>query len=404
MAIALHTPPALRKSPSATVLVDHELLERNRQVHKRANGRDSGLSIAQKDGHACCSANQQRGLFSPNNQGDTMTPAIRTSHRRHVLAAAALGVLAAAPFATIAQEAAFPSKPMRIVVPFPPGGYSDVLARVIAKGLSTSFGQPVVVDNRPGAGGNIGADVIAKSPADGYNLLMGTIGTQSVNPLIYSKMPYNAAKDFAPVAFVADAETVLVVHPSVTARSTADLIALAKKKPGEITFASGGPGTTGQLAGELLKAHAQLDITHIPYKGNVPALNDLVAGQVAMSFATMAPALPFIKDGRLIPLATVSAKRAPALPNVPTMAEQGFKSFEVRNWTGLLAPAGTPPAVTQKIAVEVDKILQSTEAQRIFEVQGLSYTRMGPEAFDRFIQGESAKWGALVQKVGIKAD
>lgn len=333
-----------------------------------------------------------------------MTRASRYRLRRSIFCLAALAAFVELSNPVAAQEANFPTKSMRIVVPFPPGGYSDLLARVIGKGLSEKFGQPVVIDNRPGAGGNIGADVVAKSSPDGYNLVMGTIGTQSVNPLIYSKMPYNAAKDFAGVAFVADAETVLVVHPSQPVRSVEDLVALAKKKPGELTFASGGPGTTSQLAGELLKADTHTNMTHVPYKGNVPALNDLVAGQVAMSFATMAPALPFIKDGRLVPLATAGKKRAPALPNVPTMAEQGFKNFEVRNWTGLLAPAGTPAAVKQKIAVEVDHILQSPDAQKIFSAQGLTYTRMGPEAFDSFIRGESQKWGVLVEKANIKAD
>lgn len=227
---------------------------------------------------------------------------------------------------------------------------------------------------------------------------MGTIGTQAVNPLIYSRRQYHAARDFAAIAFVADAETVLVVHPSVTARSSAELIAPARSKPGEITFASGGAGTTGQLAGELLRSQSQIAITHVPYKGNVPALNDLVSGQVSMSFATLAPALPFIKDNKLIALATAGSKRTPALPDVPTMAEQGFKNFEVRNWTGLLAPAGTPPAITHKIAAEVDSIIQSPEAQKIFTTQGLTYTRMGPD------RSESAKWGTLVRQASIKAD
>ncbi len=332
-------------------------------------------------------------------------PMHRTNrHLASALAALSVGLLASAPFAATAQDPAYPTRSIRIIVPFSPGGYSDVMARVVGKGLATSLGQPVVVENRPGAGGNIGADLVAKSAPDGYNLVMGTIGTQSVNPLIFARMPYNAAKDFAPVAFVADAETVLVVHPSVPARSVADVVSLAKKKPGELTFASGGPGTTGQLAGELFKSDTHVFMTHIPYKGNVPALTDLVAGQVAMSFATLAPALPFIKDGKLIPVATAGAKRSPTLPNVPTLREAGLQDFEVRNWTGLLAPAGTPPAITHRIAGEVDKIMQSPEVQAVLAAQGLSYTRMGPEPFDRFIQSESAKWGAVVQKAGIKAD
>lgn len=333
-----------------------------------------------------------------------MTTALHSFQRRGVLAAACALAFAASPFSAVAQDAAYPTKPIRIVVPFPPGGYSDAMARLIGRHMSANLGQPVTIDNRPGAGGNIGADLVAKSAPDGYNLLMGTIGTQSVNPLIYAKMPYNAAKDFAPVAFVVDAETVLVVHPSVQARSVGELVALAKKKPGELNFASGGSGTTGHLAGELFKAETGVDLTHIPYKGNVPAVTDLVAGQVALSFATLAPAMPFIRDGKVIPLATAGAKRATALPNVPTLREQGLANFEVRNWTGLLAPAGTPPAITNKIAAEVDRALHSSEAQAFLVAQGLTYTRMGPEAFDAFIKSETAKWTTVVQRASIKVD
>jgi tripartite-type tricarboxylate transporter receptor subunit TctC len=307
------------------------------------------------------------------------------------------------PGGTAAQEA-FPSKPMKIIVPFPAGGYSDAVARMIANAMVKTFGQGVVVDNRPGAGGNIGADVVAKSAPDGHTLVMGTIGTQSVNPLIYARMPYDTGKDFSPVAFVADAETVLVVNPSVPARSVADLIALAKRKPGELTFASGGPGTTSQLAGELFKLETGTFATHIPYKGNVPALTDLVAGNVHISFATLTPALPFIKSGKLVPLATLGAARSQALPNVPTLRELGFTNLEVRNWTGLLAPAGTPPTVTRKLADEVDRIMNSDEARNFLQAQGLTYTKMGPEEFGGFITRESARWAGIVKRASIKAD
>ena len=324
-------------------------------------------------------------------------------------ALSALGLLSlVAPLALVSGGAAaqgtFPSKPMRIVVPFPAGGYSDAMARMIANHMGKTFGQSVVVDNRPGAGGNIGADLVAKSAPDGHTLVMGTIGTQSINPLIFSRMPYDAATDFAPVAFVADAETVLVVHPSVQARSVADLIAMAKRKPGEMTFASGGAGTTSQLAGELFKVETGTFITHIPYKGNVPALTDLVGGNVHMSFATLLPALPFIRSGRLVALATLGSTRSPALPNVPTMRELGFKNLEVRNWTGLLAPAGTPPAVTRKIADEVDRIMHTEEAQNFLLAQGLNYTRMGPDDFSGLVARESARWSSIVKRASIRAD
>lgn len=298
----------------------------------------------------------------------------------------------------------FPTKPMRIVVPFPAGGYSDALARIISTEMSAAFGQPVVVENRPGAGGNIGADVVAKSPADGHTLVMGTIGTQVVNPLIYRSIPYNAEKDFSPVAFVADAETVLVVNPKVPATTLPQVIALAKQKPDQLTYASGGTGTTGQLAGELFKATTHVSLTHVPYKGNVPAISDVVGGQVSMSFATLAPALPFIKGGQLIPIATLGKSRAQALPNTPTFSEVGLQGVEVRNWTGLLAPAGTPPSIREKLAAQVDKTMQTSAVKALLLMQGLTYTKMGPEAFGRFIQDESVKWKKIVEEANIRAD
>ena len=225
-----------------------------------------------------------------------------------------------------------------------------------------------------------------------------------VNPLIYRTIPYNAAKDFAPVTFVADAETVLVVNPKAHAKTVAEVIALAREKPDQLTFASGGPGTTGQLAGELFKATTKVAITHVPYKGNVPALTDLVGGQVSMSFATRQPALPFIKAGQLTPLATLGATRAPALPDTPTLAEAGLRGIEVRNWTGLLAPAGTPANVRQMLSDQVDKTMQSPNVKAMLAAQGLNYTRMGPDAFDAFIRGESSKWKKVVDQAGIKAD
>lgn len=298
----------------------------------------------------------------------------------------------------------FPSRPMKIVVPFPAGGYSDALARVIASDMSTAFGQPVVVENRPGAGGNIGADAVAKSAPDGHTLVMGTIGTQVINPLIYRRMPYDAAKDFAPVAFVADAETVLVVNPELQVGSVKELVAMAKEKPGAVMFASGGPGTTGQLAGELFQAATGTSITHVPYKGNAPAISDVVGGRVAMSFATLLPALPFIRTHQLVPLATLGATRAETLPDTPTFAEAGLPGMEARNWTGLLAPAGTSLAVRQILAEQVDKTMQSAKVRATLTAQGLNYTRMGPERFSEFIGAESVKWEKVVRDANIKAD
>lgn len=327
---------------------------------------------------------------------------LKRRHARPAVLAACLAALCTVSAAHAADT--YPEKSIYLIVPFPPGGYSDLLARVIATRMSADFGQGVIVENRPGAGGNIGADLVAKSRPDGYTLLMGTIGTQSVNPLIYPHMAYDAAKDFSPIAFVADAETVLVVNPALAPRSVADLVKLARQKPGDMTFASGGNGTTSQLAGELFKAADGVAINHIPYKGNVPALSDVVAGHVSMSFATLQPALPFIKQGKLIPLATLGTARAAVLPEVPTMAELGQKDLTVRNWTGLLAPAGTPKAITGKLATEVDRILQSADVRAQMESLGLSYVRMGPDEFGAFIASETARWTKVVQQAGITAN
>jgi tripartite-type tricarboxylate transporter receptor subunit TctC len=270
--------------------------------------------------------------------------------------------------------------------------------------MSQAFGQPVVVDNRPGAGGNIGADIVAKSAPDGYTLVMGTIGTHAINSALYKHMPYDGIKDFAPVAFVADAETVLVVNPAIPATSVASLIALAKAKPGELTFASGGAGTTGHLAGELFEGVTGTKMVHVPYKGNAPAMTDLVAGQVSMSFATLQTALPFIKSGKLVALATLGTARSAALPNVPTLEESGLRGFEVRNWTGMLAPAGTPDAIVKKLAAEVNAIMGSPEIQARLRSDGLAYTQMGPESFAAFVRSETDKWTKIVKAAGVQMD
>ncbi len=233
---------------------------------------------------------------------------------------------------------------------------------------------------------------------------MGTIGTHAINQSLYQRMSYDNIKDFTPVAFVADAETVLVVNPTVPAKTVNDVVAMAKARPGSLTYASGGPGTTSHLAGELFEAATGTAIVHIPYKGNVPALTDLVAGQVTMSFATLQPALPFIKTGKLVALATLGSTRATSLPDVATFRESGFKNFEVRNWTGLLAAKGTPPEITRKLADEVDKVMSKPDVQSMLAAQGLKYSKMGPDQFAEFIKQETVKWAAVVKAAGVKLD
>jgi len=301
-----------------------------------------------------------------------------------------------------AQE--YPGKSIRIVVPFPPGGFSDVFARIIGAKMHESWGQQVVVDNRPGAGGNIGADIVAKSSPDGYTLVMGTIGTHAINATLFSRLPYDPIRDFAAVAFVVGADGLLVVHPSLPVKSTKELIALARNRPGALTYASAGAGTTSHLAGELFKNMTKTDITHVPYKGNVPAITDLLSGQTTMLFATLPTVLPQVQAGRLRPLAVLGRIRSAALPAMPTLAEAGLKGFEVSNWTGVFAPAGTPAAIVTRLNAEIVRVMRLPEVQERLPRQGLTFTPGTPQQFAAFVKSEKDKWGALVKAIGAKVD
>jgi tripartite-type tricarboxylate transporter receptor subunit TctC len=298
----------------------------------------------------------------------------------------------------------YPNHVIRLVVPFPPGGTTDILARAVAQKLTEAMGQSVVVDNRPGAGGNIGADVVAKSAPDGYTLLMGTVGTHAINPSLYARMPYDHVKDFVPVVLVAGVPNVLVVNPSLPVNSVADLIKLAKAKPGSINFASSGNGTSIHLSGELFKTMAGVDMTHVPYKGSAPALTDLISGQVQVMFDNLPSSLPQIKAGKLRAIAVTSLKRAPALPDVPTISESGLPGFEASSWFGVLAPAGTPPAVVTRLNTEVNKWLQTPEAKEQLLAQGAQAAGGTPEQFAAFIRSETEKWAKVVKASGAKVD
>jgi tripartite-type tricarboxylate transporter receptor subunit TctC len=326
-------------------------------------------------------------------------------NRRTLLAAlaASLAVAAAVPPAALAQTA-FPTRPIRIVVPFPPGGTTDILARAAAQKMAEAWKEQAVVDNRPGAGGNIGAELVAKAPPDGYTMLMGTVGTHSINASLYAKMPYDHVRDFAPVILVAAVPNVLVVHPSVPVNSVAELIAYAKANPGRLNFASSGSGTSIHLAGELFKVMAGVTMTHVPYKGSAPAIADLVGGQVQLMFDNLPSALPQIKAGRLRALGVTSAQRAPALPDVPTIAESGLPGYEASSWFGLLAPAGTPKDVVAKVNGEVARWLASPEAKEKLLSQGANAAGGTPEDFARHIAAETAKWQQVVKASGAKVD
>jgi tripartite-type tricarboxylate transporter receptor subunit TctC len=327
----------------------------------------------------------------------------RNIRRVLVLLVAVLAALAA-PF-TFAQSAAnYPAKPVRLVVPFPAGGTTDILARAVAQKLSEAWGRQMIVDNRPGAGGNIGSDLVAKSAPDGYTLLMGTVGTHAINPSLYKNMPYDHVKDFAPVILVAGVPNVLVVNPSLPVHSVPELIAYAKANPGKLNFASSGNGTSIHLSGELFKAMTGVEMTHVPYKGSAPALTDLIGGQVQLMFDNLPSSLPFIKAGKLRALAVTSGARAAALPDLPTLAESGLPGFEASSWFGVLAPAGTPRDIVAKLNGAIAGWLASPEAKEKLLAQGAIAAGGTPEDFARHIGAETSKWAKVVKASGAHID
>ena len=313
----------------------------------------------------------------------------------------ALAVLLLIAGTALAQP--YPSKPIRVIVPFPAGGIADLYARLIGQRVAEGWGQPVLVENRTGAGGNIGADAVAKSAPDGYTLVMGSFGTHAVNVSLFSSMPYDPVRDFAPIVLVLEAEGLLVVHPSVPAKNVSELIAHARANPGKLTFASAGMGTASHLAGELFKTMAKVEMTHVPYKGNVPAITDLLAGQTSLLFGTMPTVLPHAKAGKLRALATIGSRRSAAAPELPTVAET-LPGFEVNNWVGLLAPAGTSREIVRRWNVEVSKIMQGADIQQRLLVEGARYTPNTPDEFGAFIKSEIAKWAPVVKASGARAD
>ena len=303
-----------------------------------------------------------------------------------------------------AQAQAFPNKPIRLVCPFPPGGAVDIASRAIAQELSKNLGQPVTVDNKPGAGGNIGGAEVARANPDGYTIFMTTSGIQAINPALYAKMPFDPNKDLTPITALVSLNNVLVLHPSVKANSVAEVIALAKSQPGAINYASSGSGTSIHMSGEMFKSLTNVNMTHIPYKGSAPALNDLLGGQVMMMFDNIPSAIPHIKSGKLKALATTGAKRDPLLPDLPTLAEAGVSGYESGVWFGLAVPANTPRDVVMKLNAEANKGTKSPEfVKRMTE---LGYIIMGtsPETMAEMNKAEVQRWGPIVKASGAKAD
>jgi tripartite-type tricarboxylate transporter receptor subunit TctC len=321
---------------------------------------------------------------------------------------AALAALAAfAPMqAAVAQAPVgrdWPTRPLRLVVPFPPGSGVDIVSRHVAPRLSEGLGQPVVIDNRGGAGGVVGAEVAAKSPADGYTLLMGTAGILTVVPAL-AKVNYNVQRDFAPVSVVASVPSALVVHPSLPVKTVRDLVALARARPGSINYATTGNGTLPHLAAEFLRLRASIDIVHVPYKGSAPAITDLLGGQVEMFFANMLSAMPHVTSGRLRAVAVSSVKRSPVLPAVPTMIEAGYPDFEASTWFGLLAPSGVPPEIVQRLHAEVVKLLAGKELQQRLGSEGAVAVGNTPSEFAAYIRSETEKWTRVVKAAQIRAE
>ncbi len=305
-----------------------------------------------------------------------------------------------------AQTAAqnYPQKPIRMIVPFTPGGSTDILARSIGQELSKAWGQSVIIENIAGAGGSIGADKAAKSPADGYTLLMGHIGTLAVNPSLYPKLPYNPIKDFAPVAWVARVPNVLVVNPNVPAKSVQELVALAKSKPGQLSYGSGGNGSAANLATEYFKMQTETAILHIPYRGTAPAVTDLMGGQIQMLFTGAPAVMGQVKNGQLRALAVSSPKRLDALPDLPTVAEAGYKNFEADQWYGVVAPAGTPRDIVLKLNQQINVALNSAELKKRLTTEGAVATPETPEAFGKLIAQEIERWRPVITSGRVKAD
>jgi len=305
---------------------------------------------------------------------------------------------------TEALAQSYPTKPIRLVVPFPPGGSLDVVARAIGQKLSEAWGQPVVIDNRPGAGGNIGADLVAKSPPDGYTILEGALSTHAVNVSLYSRMPYDPVRDFAPITLVAVTPNVLVVNPSLPVNSVKELIAYAKANPGKLSFGSGSNGSAGHLAGELFKIEAGVDMTHVPYKGGAPAMQDLLAGQTQLMFDNLANSMQQVRAGKLKALAVTTAQRSTLVPELPTLSEAGLPGFDISTWWGFMAPAGTSKEIIAKWNAEVTRILETPEMKAFFAQQGAEARPTSPEAFGEMIRSEIAKYAKIVKASGAKVD
>jgi tripartite-type tricarboxylate transporter receptor subunit TctC len=328
-----------------------------------------------------------------------MSPLTAPLHRRQVLALPALVISLPA----LAQSA-YPSKPITVLVPFAAGGTTDILGRLVARHLAARLGGTVLVDNKPGAGGGIGAAMVAKAVGDGHTLLMGTIGTHAINQYLYKKLAYDPFKDFAPISLVAMVPNVLVVHPSLPVKSVKDLIVHAKANPDKLTYASAGNGTSIHLCGAMFEQMAQVAMQHVPYRGSAPAIADLLGGQTSCMFDNLPSAMPHIKSGGLRAIAITTARRSATLPELPSIAESGVPGYDASSWFGLWAPASTPAALVARLNAEVNAILSQADVKQVLKEQGAEAAPDTPEQFAAFIQAEAGKWAKVVKAANVQLD
>ena len=367
-------------------------------THARMHG--CNKSIVQSSIRAQClgmtSARGRRGL--------SLWVGSAWQSQRLAVALASLGLLLTGGVSQAESAANYPSRNISIIVPFTPAGTTDILARMMASKLGEKFNRTVVVENRPGAGGNTGSNVVAKAAPDGYTLLLGTISTHAINTSLYKNMPYNAIKDFAPISRIANVPNLLVVNKNAPYNTLAELVAWGKANPGKLTFGSSGSGTTLHLSGELFKQMTGVEMTHIPYKGSAPAVSDLIGGQISMLFDNMPTVLPQVKSGNLKGLATTAATRNRELPDIPTVSESGLTGFLVMSWFGLLAPAGTPADIIEKLNRAVVEIIKTPDVQTRILAIGSEPSPESPAQFAAFIQAETTKWADVVKKSGASVE
>ncbi|QTX21016.1 Bug family tripartite tricarboxylate transporter substrate binding protein [Comamonas aquatica] len=328
--------------------------------------------------------------------------ASRTFTRRTGLKTLAAAALAVAGMGSALAADAYPDKPLTMVVPFSAGGTTDILARIVGQALGQELGQTIIIENKPGAGGNIGAQQASRAKADGYTLFMGTVGTHAINQALYKKLPYDPAKDFAPLSRVANVPNLLVAHPSRPYKTVQEMIAYAKKHPGEVTYGSPGSGASPHVSGALFQSMTGAELTHVPYKGSAPAISDLLGNQIAVMFDNMPSAIQHVRSGKLRPIAVTTAKRSPELPDVPTIAEAGVPGYEATSWFGLWAVAGTPAPILTKLQTALTKVLKDPAVAKKIADQGGEVVIETPAQFDAFIKSEAAKWGKVVKESGAE--